>query len=88
MAIDRKLLDILCCPVTGAPLAPLRKDQLQRLNAMIATGSITYLSGEAVEAPLQEALMTENGGRIYRVDDGIPIMLEERAISGDALKAG
>jgi uncharacterized protein YbaR (Trm112 family) len=88
VAIDRKLLDILCCPATGAPLAPLRKDQLQRLNAMIATGSVSYLSGEPVEAPLQEALVTENGGRIYRIDDGIPIMLEDRAISGDALKAG
>src|SRR5699024_8287660 len=32
MPIDRKLLDILCCPATGVPLAMLRKDALPQLN--------------------------------------------------------
>jgi len=86
MAIDRKLLDILCCPVTGVPLETLDKDRLRQLNARIAAGEIRYLNDEPVDQPLQEALITENGERIYRVDDGIPMMLEERAIWGRSLR--
>ncbi len=86
MAIDRKLLDILCCPVTGVPLEVLDKDRLNKLNAHIAAGEVRYISDEPVEQPLQEALITENGERIYRVDDGIPMMLEERAIWGRWLR--
>lgn len=88
MPIDRKLLDVLCCPATGVPLQPLRKDQLQRLNAMVSAGEVRYLNDGPVDAPLQEALITDNGERIYRIDDGIPIMLEDRAISGRILTNG
>lgn len=87
MAIDRKLLDILCCPETGVPLKLLRKDQLAALNASVAAGEIRYLNDEPVVTPLQEALITNNGERIYRVDNSIPIMLAERAISGKLLKS-
>ena len=86
MAIDRKLLDILCCPVTGVPLQPLRKDQLQKLNAMIEQGKIRQFDDSTVSRPLHEALITENGERIYRVEDGIPVMLEEQAISARQLR--
>lgn len=88
MPIDRKLLDILCCPATGVPLESLRKDQLAALNTLIATGEVHDYGNEAVTTPLQEALITENGERIYRVDDGIPIMLEDRAIPGRVLRNG
>lgn len=86
MAIDRKLLDILCCPVTGVPVSPLRKDKLQRLNALIAAGELRQYNDEPVAGPLQEALITDNGERIYRVEDGIPVMLEELAIPAQALR--
>lgn len=88
MPIDRKLLDILCCPATGVPLEPLRRDSLALLNDLVASGELRYVNGDQVEAPLQEALITENGERIYRVDNGIPIMLEDRAIPGRILKDG
>jgi uncharacterized protein YbaR (Trm112 family) len=87
MALDRRLLDILCCPTTGVPLQMLSKEKLQQLNAKIAAGGIRQFNDEVVTAPLQAALITENGGRIYRVDDGIPVMLEETAISGRVLRA-
>ncbi len=88
MPIDRKLLDILCCPATGVPLEPLRRDSLALLNDLVASGELRYVNGDQVEAPLQEALITENGERIYRIDDGIPIMLEEKAIPGQLLRKG
>ncbi len=88
MPIDRKLLDILCCPVTGVPLEPLRKDQLAALNELIAAGEVRDYGDNVVTDLLQEALITENGERIYRIDDGIPIMLEEKAIPGQLLRKG
>jgi len=80
MPIDRKLLDILCCPATKIPVHPLSKQQLKTLNDAIAAGGVKYADDSPVEAPLDEGLITENGERVYRIDDGIPIMLEDHAI--------
>jgi uncharacterized protein len=82
MAIDHKLLDILCCPATGNPVRPLKKDQLRELNALIERGELRHLDDTPVTEPLKEGLITDNGERIYRIDDGIPVMLEEKAIFG------
>ncbi|MRH78620.1 Trm112 family protein [Spiribacter sp. C176] len=81
MGIDRKLLDVLCCPVTKQPVRMLRRDELSALNARIETGEVHYQDDTIVENPLSEGLITANDERIYRIDDGIPIMLEERAIT-------
>lgn len=81
MPLDRKLLDVLCCPVSKQPLRPLNRDQLRRLNEAIAEGTIRRLDDSVVSEPLVEGLLTQNGERVYRVDDGIPIMLEEHAMA-------
>jgi uncharacterized protein YbaR (Trm112 family) len=84
MALDRKLLDVLCCPISKQPVHPLNADQLQRVNEAIGAGQLRYLDDSPVAEPLAEGLVTDNGARVYRVDDGIPIMLEEKAIdTGD-----
>lgn len=85
MPIDRRLMDILCCPATKVSLEPLTRDRLERLNARIGEGRILYVDGSVVEKPLQEGLITQTGTTIYRVDDDIPIMLEERGIPADQL---
>ncbi len=86
MALDRKLLDVLCCPISKQPVYPLTREQMQRVNAAVAAGELRYLDESAVTDPLDEGLITANGQRIYRVDDGIPIMLEDRAIPAEALQ--
>ncbi len=86
MALDRKLLDILCCPISKIPIRPLKREELQRVNEAIANGHLRYLDNSTVEAELDEGLITENAERVYRVDDGIPIMLEERAIPVRSLR--
>lgn len=80
MAIDRKLLEILCCPVTRLPVERLTPAKLEAVNREIRDGDIRFVDGSPVESELAEALVTENGGRLYVVEDGIPIMLEERSI--------
>ena len=49
MAIDRKLLEILCCPVTKHPVVPLSPGQLERVNAAIADGQVNTFDGTVVD---------------------------------------
>ncbi len=80
MTIDRKLLAILVCPVTKQPLLALSQARLERLNQLIERRKLHTLDGGAIECPLQQALITQNGATIYRVEDNIPVMLEEQSI--------
>jgi len=81
MSIDKHLLEILVCPVTKTPVKVLTKDKLAILNREVDKGEVTYVDGSPVEGPLDEALITEDGRTLYRVSDGIPVMLEEQGIS-------
>ena len=79
--MDRKLLDILVCPVTRQSLAMLDAAGLEALNRAIAAGTVKR-SDEAVQADtLREALVTRDRKTVYRIDDGIPVLLAEDAIA-------
>ncbi len=78
--MDKRLLDILCCPVSKQPVKPASKAQLELLNACIRAGDIQTAAGCAVTQPFSAALITTDGRLIYRVDDDIPVMLVEEAI--------
>jgi uncharacterized protein len=80
MSIDKSLLEILCCPVTKIPVKMLSADKLSELNKRVGAGEVRLLDGSAVDTALSEALITDNGTTIYRIDDGIPVMLEEQGI--------
>jgi len=86
MPIDPKLLEILCCPVSKQPVFPLSKEKLAALNTAIAAGHVTQANDTVVETPLGEGLITKNKQRIYRIDDGIPVMLEEESIAVDQIE--
>ena len=80
MPVDRKLLDILCCPVSKTPLQALDRARLDKLNTAINAGEVQYIDGALVEKPLAEALITVDGKVIYTVEDSIPVMLEDQGI--------
>ena len=80
MPVDGKLLEILCCPVSKTPLSMLGPDKLEKLNKLIAGNEALYVNGAKVTESLHEGLITDDGKVIYRVLDGIPILLEEKGI--------
>ena len=82
MPIDKELLEILCCPRTKVPVRMVPADQLAKLNERIAAGAVKYYDNSPVEKPLQEGLITDDGETVYRIDDGIPVMLVEQGIPG------
>lgn len=80
MGIDRRLLDILCCPVSRRPLRLLHAEQLQWLNQRIAAGGVLDVDGRAVSAALAAGLVSDDGRVIYRIEDDIPVLLPEEGI--------
>lgn len=78
--MDKKLLDILVCPVTGAPLMPLTVEQRDALNARVRDKTLRYVDDSPVETPLEDGLITADRRTVYRVDDDIPVLLPDRGI--------
>jgi len=78
--MDKRLLDILCCPVSKTPVRLLTRHQLDALNEAIAAGQVDTVAGVAVRERVAEALITIDHKLIYRIEDGIPVMLPEEGI--------
>ena len=78
--MDKRLLTILRCPVTHKGLSVLKKDKLEKINKAIDAGKIATHEGVRVDEPLVEALVTDDGKRVYPVNDGIPVLLEGESI--------
>lgn len=81
MSVDKRLLDILCCPLTRQPLLPLATDTLARINQAISTGTIKRSDGSVQQELLRAALRTRDGKWLYRIDDDIPVLLIDEAIN-------
>lgn len=79
--MDRKLLDLLVCPATRQPLLLLDGKALRVLNDAITEGQVVRGDGSAQTAALREALVTRDRKRVYRIDDGIPVLLVEDGIA-------
>jgi uncharacterized protein YbaR (Trm112 family) len=84
--VDRKLLDILRCPVTKQQVFPLTGQQLSAINQAIAAGNVVHADGSVVNNPLEEGLVTENRNRVYRIEQDIPVMLEDESILTDQVE--
>ena len=79
--MDDRLLDILCCPTTHAPVRRLTDAEVAALNRAVAAGGVRNGAGAAVTAAIGAGLVTRDGRTIYRLDDGIPVMLADEAIA-------
>jgi len=59
----------------------MKKDQLQKVNDAISAGDLVNHEGTPVREPISEALVTDDGKRVYPVNEGIPVLLEGESIS-------
>ncbi|MBS3958331.1 MAG: Trm112 family protein [Xanthomonadaceae bacterium] len=78
--MDRKLLDLLVCPATHQPLHRLDAGQRQQVNAAIAEGRLRRGDGTTESRPLADALASRDGKQVYRIEDGIPVLLIDEAL--------
>ncbi|QAU23371.1 hypothetical protein EO087_04730 [Dyella sp. M7H15-1] len=78
--MDKRLLDILCCPVSKTPVRLLNSSELHALNKAIDAGQVVTVADVAVQGRLSEGLITMDRKVVYRVEDGIPVMLPEEGI--------
>ena len=78
--MDKRLLDILCDPVSKTPLRMLNANELAALNRAVEAGSLDTVTGAKVKGPLQAGLITTDGKVVYRIEDDIPVMLPDEGI--------
>jgi len=83
--MDKKLLSILCCPVTHKGLSLAQADLLKSVNAAIEAGALVNHDGATIAEKLTEALVTDDGKTLYPVNDGIPVLLEGESVMLDQL---
>ena len=79
--MDKRLLAILCCPVSHKGLSVARPDLLKKVNNAIGSGKVINREGSTVDTTLKEALVTDDSKLLYPVRDGIPVLLEAEGIS-------
>ena len=83
--MDKKLLAILCCPITHKGLSVVSRDMLESVNKAIREGSLTNRDGIVLDATLKDALVTDDGKLLYPVNDGIPVLLEGESVALEQL---
>ena len=79
--MDRKLLDILCCPTTKQPLALLSGAELAAVNRAIEAGAVVRADGSPQAEAITEGLVTHDRRTLYRIEDGIPVLLSDEALA-------
>ncbi len=84
--MDKRLLDILCCPTTHQPLRLLTRGELDLLNQAVSAGALIHADGSTCLERVSAALMTRDCSRIYRIDDDIPVMLADLSIATDSVQ--
>jgi len=84
--MDKRLLNILRCPITHKSLSLAKSDVLDRINAAIGEGALVNRDGASLDSALDEALVTDDGKLLYPIADGIPVLLEGESVALEQLQ--
>ncbi len=82
------LLEMLRCPIDRSLLSLAQKELVHTLNRAIRGGRIHNQAGKQVEKVLDGGLIRAAGDLLYPIQDQIPVLLSEEAISLDQLTEG
>ena len=80
MALDPDFVSILICPESGAKLEVASEGLIKSINEQISTGSVTNRSGTVRTEPIEAALVTRDGSRVFEVVGEIPNLVMDDAI--------
>ncbi len=78
--MDKRLLELLCCPVARTAVRVAERAELDALNRAIGAGGVRNAGGTIIDRPLPAALVTVDRARAYPVVDDIPVILADEAI--------
>lgn len=78
--ISEDLLKILCCPQSHQPLAIAPEETIHQLNSRIKQGAVKSVNGTSVTTPVDAGLLRADHKVLYRISDGIPILLIDEGI--------
>jgi uncharacterized protein YbaR (Trm112 family) len=81
--VDKKLLDILCCPETKQDLELVAAETVKKVNDAITAGTVKNRGGEKVTEKIDAGLLREDKRYLYPIREDIPIMLIDEAIPYD-----
>jgi len=78
--IDSELLKILCCPETHQELRLAEPAVINKLNGLIAAGSLTNRAGQPVKEQVDGGLVRADGKLLYPIRRNLPVMLVDEGI--------
>lgn len=84
--MEKRLLNILRCPVTQKGLSLAKRDVLERVNSAIQAGVVSNRDGTVLTESLAEALLTDDSKVLYPIADGIPVLLVGESIGLEQLE--
>ena len=79
--MDESFLSLLRCPRTGGELRRAGADELAGFNEGVAQETLRNAAGQKLTQAMEGALVSECGGWLYPVHEGIPVLLVEEAVA-------
>jgi uncharacterized protein YbaR (Trm112 family) len=84
--MEKRLLNLLRCPVTHKGLSLARREMLARVNSAIQAGKVSNRDGALLAESLSEALVTDDNKVLYPITNGIPVLLEGESVSMEQIE--
>lgn len=78
--IDPKILTLIRCPLDGQSLELATAKLITHLNEQIEAGELRDRAEGLVQEPMDAALVTADGKRVYPARGGIPTLVVDNAI--------
>ena len=81
---ERSLLDVLACPENLTPLHLATQREIDSIRDRIRDGRVQHWDGTTVTDSFDGLLIRADGKIAYMVQQGVPVMLIERALVLDS----
>lgn len=78
--VDPELLSLLCCPESHQEVREAAPELIDKLNELVAAGTLNNRSGQPVNEKLDSGLIRSDGKFLYPIRKDIPVMLVEEGI--------